>query len=69
MRVRRATRVLLVFTLITFGCAKSMHREVVPPDQVETLDNKVAYLKVHSLRGFQALIHLVFRSSLVSSCR
>jgi hypothetical protein len=48
MRVHRVTRVLLVFTLITFGCAKSMHREVVPPDQVETLDNKAAYLKIHT---------------------
>lgn len=49
MRVR--TCVLVVCLLAAGGCVKRLHRTLVPPGRVETLDREAPWLKVHLADG------------------
>ena len=46
-------RIFLVFCVATLAtsCIRTLHRELVSPEQVETLDGRSPYLKVHRLDG------------------
>ena len=50
-RARHLVHASLLVVVLLVGCAKRMHREVTQPNQVETLDHKAPYLKIHTRRG------------------
>ena len=51
MRTRHLVHASLLVVVFLVGCAKRMQREATAPGQVETLDHKAPYLKIHTRRG------------------